>query len=415
MPPLKFCIVAFAAYLFILAFAVSNISGASRIEVLLTGQIEESINPLQNWFKSEPLINYHAVPSRDLRDQLGGNKAMKRFIRIYFPRSYELVRGFDFILLNSPVMSLFEMKQIKWMHDAIAAGSGGLNTASIMSQYPEVYGGWVNSVLQEAFPNDAPGVAEKMGGGTSNVKAFKIEVNERFPEPVLTPFLDLGVENFVGEDSRFVMLRQGAMAIAWQVGNFPRRENVPYIAAWEYEKGRTLTTGDSFGHTFWSSYRGTESDNIYALDMLINIILYGCGRPPAENVEIMHRTRRSFIEYRERMGILMALKDFVEKFGASSARMDQEISEIEGLFQDAAESYLDMDLVSCHESMEEVWKACSRAEALAIELKENALMWVYLIEWLATMSAMMISGFIVWSLMVRRSLYRETGSTRMGA
>lgn len=397
----------------VLVFGLApNMCSAERIQLLLTGQIEQNINPLQGWLRGEPLIDYLAVPSRDLRNQLGGDEAMERFIRIYFPRTYDDTRRFDFFLLNSPVTGLFEEKQLRWMYDSITEGSGGLNTASIMSQYVEVYGPWVNSVLQRAFPNDAPAVARKMKGATSAISSFRIEVNEQFPEPVLTPFIKVGVERYVGVDSRFIILRDGASAIAWQVGNFPGYQDVPFIAAWDYEEGRALTTGDAFGHTFWSSYRGKESDNLYAPDMLINMILYGVGLDPFEDIELPHRLRSSFRQYRERMGILISLKDFVERFGASSTRIDERISELSEQLEEASELYLEMDMEGCEEVMDDLWVAMGETEALAVELKNSALMWVYLVEWLVTTSALMISGFVVWSLMVRRRLYREAGTTK---
>ncbi len=51
----------------------------------------------------------------------------------------------------------------------------------------------------------------------------------------------------------------------------------------------------------------------------------------------------------------------------------------------------------------------------AARLKERSLfwVWVYVIEWTVTSSALIISGFLVWTLMIRRRLYREARTTRM--
>jgi hypothetical protein len=50
-------------------------------------------------------------------------------------------------------------------------------------------------------------------------------------------------------------------------------------------------------------------------------------------------------------------------------------------------------------------------EALAVELKERALLWIYIIEWLTILATGMIFGSLLWALMVRRRLYREVGAT----
>ncbi len=51
--------------------------------------------------------------------------------------------------------------------------------------------------------------------------------------------------------------------------------------------------------------------------------------------------------------------------------------------------------------------------AEAVRLKDQALFWVYVIEWLAVTSASMVAAFTLWTLMVRRGLYRSVATTRM--
>ena len=52
------------------------------------------------------------------------------------------------------------------------------------------------------------------------------------------------------------------------------------------------------------------------------------------------------------------------------------------------------------------------AEKEAVKLKNQALFWVYVIEWLAITGTAMLTGFLTWSLMVRRKLYREVKTLR---
>jgi len=49
----------------------------------------------------------------------------------------------------------------------------------------------------------------------------------------------------------------------------------------------------------------------------------------------------------------------------------------------------------------------------AIDLKNMALLWVYVIEWSIVTATALIAGFVLWSLMVRRKLYQEVGATRL--
>jgi hypothetical protein len=45
--------------------------------------------------------------------------------------------------------------------------------------------------------------------------------------------------------------------------------------------------------------------------------------------------------------------------------------------------------------------------------KDEALLWVYITEWCALLATLMTSSYVVWTLMVRRRLYREAGVSRL--
>jgi hypothetical protein len=51
-------------------------------------------------------------------------------------------------------------------------------------------------------------------------------------------------------------------------------------------------------------------------------------------------------------------------------------------------------------------------EGRAVDLKDRALLWVYLIEWLAVTGTCLAAGFVLWTLMVRRRLYKEIAVTK---
>lgn len=42
------------------------------------------------------------------------------------------------------------------------------------------------------------------------------------------------------------------------------------------------------------------------------------------------------------------------------------------------------------------------------------MLWVYVTEWLVVSSTGMVCGFILWTVMVRRALYRAVQETRLG-
>ncbi len=339
---------------------------------------------------------------------------MNKYIRQYFPRRAEDVASYDYILLNSPEVHFFTTEQLQWMYDAIRAGSGGMNGASVMSQIAQIHNAWEASILSDAFPNDAAAVIARGGGGTSPIDVFSVKVNRNFPDPVWSPYLEYGIEGIVAEKSRIVILKEGAEAIAYQVGSFPGRD-VPFIAVWEYGegKGRTMTTGDTMGSDCFFSLRTWTMINEYVPDMLINLVYYSTKRTLIADVEVYHRVRATFQDFRTRMEIVLSLIAFIEKFGASSEAIQDEIQGLEEMYIEGKDLYFDGDFLGTEDVMLAALDAFLDAEEQARTMKDNALFWVYVIEWLATTSTLMLSSLALWSLMVRRELYQSVRTTRL--
>lgn len=221
----------------------------------------------------------------------------------------------------------------------------------------------------------------------------------------------MGIETFVGAYAYLIKPRPGASTLAWEVGCFP--EKVPYIAVWDYEKGRTMTLGDSFGLAFWSSYAGRGSQNQYSLDILMNMILYSIKRDVPTEVLVFNRMRTSFVKFRTKMALLVSLMEFAQKFGANDQRMERIVAELEEEASLAKDHYLLGEFEECEAIMDSLFDEKFReAEAMMMVLKKRALMWVYLVEWSAVTATLMISSFFLWTIMVRRRLYRAVKVTR---
>ena len=91
----------------------------------------------------------------------------------------------------------------------------------------------------------------------------------------------------------------------------------------------------------------------------------------------------------------------------------RDLDDINGMISGARQDYIELRFDEVTELYDEIIDLLGVLEQEAIELKERALLWVYLIEWLAVTGVSMVTAFVLWSLMVRRRLYREVGATRM--
>ena len=376
--------------------------GGERINALMVGSVSGN-SLLEKYFSEDPSITFTAVPCRDLPE-----KDAQKFIRLYFPRTYDEMKEYDYIMLLAPEFHRFTPKQDKMMYDAIREGAGGFNDGSVFSIVAQIHQAWAVSLTQKAFPNDAPAVVARGSGGESPVGVYRVMINKDFPDPVLTPFVEYGVEDVPGLTSRFVIPRENAGILAWQLGNFPTYGKVPFLVVWDYEKGRTITCGGfiKYGETWLGK------ENPYGPDIVMNLVFYSTHRGLIKDVDVFHQLKGLFRQFRDRLNMLVTLKDFVDRFGANTYKIQEQIWDLQKMRRDADEQYLSQDFTACRDTLQKAFLKFDEAEALAKRIKDAAMVWVYFIEWLVTSATLMISSFILWSLMVRRKLYRQVRTTK---
>ncbi len=85
---------------------------------------------------------------------------------------------------------------------------------------------------------------------------------------------------------------------------------------------------------------------------------------------------------------------------------------LKSLKRDIDESYLDQKYQETLSKMRNLEREFESAQETAMEIKDNALLWVYTVEYLTVLGTILASGAVLWSVLVKRSLYREVKTTR---
>jgi hypothetical protein len=80
--------------------------------------------------------------------------------------------------------------------------------------------------------------------------------------------------------------------------------------------------------------------------------------------------------------------------------------------EDAVDSYLEQDYASTISFLQSISPAAKEIARDVIKLKDDALAWVYLAEWLAVSGTSLTCAFVLWSLMVKRRAFRNVATTR---
>ncbi len=364
---------------------------------------------IHSWFKNEPLINPLFVPTR-----AAPIPVMRRAVRIYFPRTYQGVVDFDFMVFAGSIMNMFSPIQQKWMHDAVLEGTGGLNSRSVLSgiYWPE----WVTSATQKAFPNDADAVGDTSGRHRSG-RSLLIVLEERTGlAPVLTMFKGKPIKWQLNDYSCGLLIpREGSIIWSWIKGPFAdmAMENptcsgcTPHLISWEYGDGITWTCHDRLVN-WWQD----PVANPYGLDMIMNMILLSNRRSLPLDIEVVHEIRSRIVEYRTRQLLVLATVEFGEMFGANMNPILVDMGIVDDKRRQADEHYLSQEYMEARTAIIDAIEDMEDLNFAAMARKDRAMLWVYLVQWFVVSGTSMVTGFVVWTLMIRRRLYRQVKVTR---
>jgi hypothetical protein len=199
--------------------------------------------------------------------------------------------------------------------------------------------------------------------------------------------------------------------LAWQVGNYPTKE--PLLTSWKYGDGRSMTLGSPVPGGWIKYPTGMSGENKYTPEILMNMVFWLADTELIDDVEVFHRVKTDFSEFRARRAVLLSLADFIDNFGANTQGIQVEVVKLEETYKEAVERYLEHDFVQSEAAIKAGLAKFAEAEEVARREKNRALLWVYVIEWLVSSSAFFTSGFVLWTLMVRRRLYRDVETTKL--
>jgi hypothetical protein len=269
----------------------------------------------------------------------------------------------------------------------------------------ESFGGsWTDSPVEEVLPVSFPNDIWVSGYIPIEVtpEGYENEFMSSLPYKPLPEYMR------VGTDGNMVEQKTGSTLLTrWKVKAM-QYEDPPCYVTWKVEAGRTFamchdwTPGGGWVMSRWDYYR----------DYSINLMLYLAGRSlPSGHLEI-HEYRKFIHELALSKSMLYALLEFVESFGGNSGPIDDSIGELDLIVSDAQELYLEHEFSEALANAQDAMARMREIEALAVELKNEALFWVYLVEWLSVTGVSLLSGTVVWFIMVQRRLYREVKVTR---
>ena len=307
-----------------------------------------------------------------------------------------LVENYVIMVFHDARMEHFLTKQI---HDLdYAFREAGMTALSAYSLSWD--SAWLPTVLYDVAPlSDYDEHHHFMG--------YNVEFRQE-RDPVCLPFIELGMEKVIGNQFDVMVPKQGSLVWADMKPN-----NLPFMVSWRpggKNAGMQWAWPNNFGQ-WWGV--GNPMYNPYAIDLCTNIILYSLDRPLIKDLHARREARGLLTSFQAQKILILSMMEWADKFGANIFLLSGRLTDLEAEAEEAIEYYIAQDYGSTISFMESMSSRISEMGEEAIRLKDEALFWVFVSEWLAVTSTGIVAGFVVCSLMVRRRMYKAVEATRL--
>lgn len=373
----------------------------ARIRLLYIGDATNTRNPVYI-YRSDPTFSPTLVPScRDVLFAAGlGLDDINRYMRQYMPKTYEQMRdSYDTIILSDVCVLNFRTEHINWMERCFREEGfglvmvGGVESFGGGSSYPS----WAGTSVADSLPVEFGDVEQNAPSGSYKLEVAcdEDELMRSLPWKTTPPFSGLNI----------VTVREGAIELARGVSTM---RQYPLMARWMYGRGRSIAFTPDWTPGWGAEFCKWE----YYLDFASNLGMYASRVPVPQDLAIVHANRVEFFSLASRKALLSSLFDFVDRFGANTAKLEGRVVEIDEIISSAEELYVRQNYEESLSLLGEAGNTIKEIETEAMKLKDRALFWVYIIEWFAVLGTSLACGTVLWVVMVRRRLYREVHVTR---
>jgi uncharacterized membrane protein len=329
-----------------------------------------------------------------------GLDVIKRSLRIYMPRTYgELISGQDVVVLSDANRELFSGSVLKWFSDGVTVEGMGLLMTGGRESFGAYFGmpDWTPTSVGQILPV-ASTMQEKGPDG---------ELRVLMPDNPLMASLPW---DSIGRYGYFfgcnpVEARDGAETLAELVP--ATGEAIPSLVWWDIGAGRSFAMTSDWTPAGANLFLQWE----FYPDYGINLALFIADVEIPPDPILVHEIRQKTEEYHLTRNFVLSLVEFISKFGANPARVETMLSQANDRLAEANAEYTSYNFEASLAILEGLIADLDEATTIALRLKDQALLWVYIVEWAAIMGTSIMAGVVIWTLMVRRRLYHEVATT----
>ncbi len=350
----------------------------------------------------DPIVKLTPVPVEFITGSFPSIDEAAAALRVYIPRTEKRMReDFDMVIIADAREPFFPIKIKNWIKSGVIDGGMGF----LMAGGPQSLGGtgdthpsWGPSPVGDIMPcNLIP------GGGYSIGQIFYIMPASGYEDHPLVRNIPWQQVPFFAHQR--VLEREGAVVVA-RSDRYPK--DSPIIAYMDIGEGRTEVFVFDWGGNGPQLFHRWA----YAPLVLSNLIYYATKVKIPDDVSAFLRLRSKLSAFYGTRSYVISIIDFAEKFGANTQKAQLELVKADGMRKEVIKQYIQGDYEASLASLDEALAAAQEASQLALKAKDQALVWVYVIEWFTVSGTAMVTGSILWTLMVKKAAYKPVAVTR---
>ncbi len=373
------------------------------IRVLFMGDSEMQSGKVTPIMVLDPMLDLDTVPVEALTWAFGGIEQAARGLRVYFPRvERQVYEGYDVLIIADARQPFFSTRLQGWFKDSVVEHGLGF----LMAGGPQSFGGydywghpsWEGTPVADILPVDL------LRDWTYSDKDFRLVAapgQDQHPLVRNIPWRQV----FLRDYNR-VQAKPGAVVVGVS-DNYP--PNSPILSYMEIGEGITEAFVYDWGGTSVRDFHRWA----YGPIVLSNLIYWIARVEIPADMAVFLQLRNRITHYLSLRSYSVSVIEFAERFNANTNAAESALAASDEDRRELVHLYVTGQYQESLEMLEGALENLEEVSRLAIKAKDDALLWVYVIEWFTVAGTGMLCGIVLWSLMIRRSAYREVVTTRL--
>ncbi len=371
------------------------------IRVLFMGDSEMEPTKVTPIMAQDPMLSLTRIPVEALTWS-GDIEIVARGLRMYFPRTAaQVYEEYDVLIIADAREPFFPLKIQNWFKEAVIEHGVGF----LMAGGPQSFGGygpwghpsWEGSPVADILPVNC------LRDWRYSDKVYHLVPTEQHRDHPLVrgiPWRQVPLHDY-----NRVQQKPGAVVVG-ESDDHPAGS--PILTYMEL--------GEGIAEAFVFDWGGGSVRDFnrwaYAPVALSNMLYWPARVSIPEDMGIYLRVRTLFAKYLSLRSYALSVMDFAEKFGAKMDKAGRALANCDADRKEVVSLYVAGRYDESLEKLEGALENLNRVSQIALKAKDEALLWVYLAEWFTVSGTAMLTGALLWTLMIRRSAYREVRTTR---